>query len=64
FDVFDRWGNLLFTRSDFPPNQYQLGWDGTANGKRLIPGIYVYTARVEFIDQVEDTISGEILVIE
>ena len=64
FDVFDRWGNLLFTRSDFPPNQYQLGWDGTWSGKRLIPGIYVYTARVEFIDMVEETISGEILVIE
>lgn len=63
-DVFDRWGNLLFTRSDFPPNQYQLGWDGTQNGKRLIPGIYVYTARVEFIDQVEKSISGEILLIE
>src|SRR5690606_27511678 len=64
FDVFDRWGNLLFSRSDFPPNQFQLGWDGTLNGKRLIPGIYVYSARVEFIDLVTKDISGGILVVE
>lgn len=64
FDVFDRWGNLLFTRENMPPNQFQLGWDGTLNGQRLIPGIYVYKAQVEFIDQVVDVVSGEILVIE
>lgn len=63
FDVFDRWGNLLFTRSDFPPNQYQLGWDGTVQGRRLIPGVYVYSAQVEFIDLVSKDISGEILLI-
>lgn len=64
FDVFDRWGNLLFTRSDFPPNEYELGWNGMADGKKLIPGIYVYSAQVEFIDQVSKDISGGILVIE
>lgn len=64
FDVFDRWGNLLFSRENLPRNQYQLGWDGTINGQRLIPGIYVYKAHVEFIDQVIDVVSGEILVIE
>jgi len=64
FDVFDRWGNLLFTRSDFPPNQYLLGWNGTVQGRRLIPGVYVYSAQVEFIDLVSKAISGEILLID
>lgn len=64
FNVFDRWGNLLFTRSDFPPNQFELGWNGRVDGKKLIPGIYVYSAQVEFIDQIKKDLAGEILLIE
>ncbi len=40
--VFDRWGHLVFERTDFPPNEPELGWDGTANGTPVMPGVYVY----------------------
>lgn len=64
FTVFDRWGNQLFTRSNFSPNQFELGWDGTVQGKALIPGVYVYTTMVQYLDQVEKQFSGEILLIQ
>ncbi len=29
FEVYDRWSGVLFRRTDFLPNEEQLGWDGT-----------------------------------
>ncbi len=37
FQVFDRWGNIVFESND-----QQVEWDGKYNGKMLQPGIYVY----------------------
>lgn len=49
--VFDRWGNLLFERKNFPPNTPELGWDGTFRGKVLDAGVYIYSAEIEFVDK-------------
>lgn len=40
FRVFDRWGSLLHEARNFLPNDPAAGWDGTASGKLLPPGIY------------------------
>ena len=37
FDVFDRWGYKVFGT-----NNIGQGWDGTTNGTRCPPGVYVY----------------------
>ncbi|GJM33894.1 MAG: hypothetical protein DHS20C18_28950 [Saprospiraceae bacterium] len=50
FRIYDRWGELMFEASDFPPNDRQYGWDGTFKGKRVQPGVYVYYAEVEYVD--------------
>jgi hypothetical protein len=57
FQVFNRWGGLVYERKDFLPNlDDDLHWDGTINGE-LAPGdVYVYAASVVLI-------SGETLVI-
>jgi gliding motility-associated-like protein len=44
--IFDRWGNHLFERADFPPNEPSFGWDGTYRGKNMKPGVYVYAVEV------------------
>jgi gliding motility-associated-like protein len=36
-DVFDRWGELVFSTND-----PQAGWDGTYKGILLTPGLYSY----------------------
>lgn len=63
-NVFDRWGNLLYSRKGLEPNDYQNGWDGTAEGKSLIPGIYAYMAEILYLDGVLKTFSGEVLLID
>ena len=41
-DIFDRWGNKVFTGDNLVPGDEQNGWTGYFNGKRLLPGVYVY----------------------
>ena len=40
--IFDRWGNKIYENDDLIPNDPSEGWDGTYNGQKLIPGVYVY----------------------
>ena len=42
FAIYDRWGNLVFLQSMFPPNDITYAWDGTFNGKPLDPGVFAY----------------------
>ena len=44
-NIFDRWGNLIFTTSD--PT---FSWDGRRNGKEMPNGIYIYSLQMEYID--------------
>jgi gliding motility-associated-like protein len=41
FEVFSRWGELVFSKKDFLPGD-NVGWDGKFNGKQLQPGVFVY----------------------
>ncbi|MBK9733847.1 MAG: gliding motility-associated C-terminal domain-containing protein [Saprospiraceae bacterium] len=51
FAVFDRWGNLVFEKNNYVPDPAGIdGWDGTFQGKKLDPGVFVYYANVRFID--------------
>ncbi len=46
--VYDRWGNLMFTRNDFAANDPSLGWNGTFNGKDVVPGVYTWVVELEY----------------
>ncbi len=50
FGIYDRWGNLVFERENFIPNDNALGWDGRLNRKELQPGVYSWQAKILFID--------------
>ena len=63
FKVFDRWGSLVFETQDILANQETAGWDGTANGKPMNTGIYVYFAEVEFLDGVIELFEGDVLIV-
>ncbi|MEO1514787.1 MAG: gliding motility-associated C-terminal domain-containing protein [Bacteroidota bacterium] len=58
--VFDRWGGLLFERTNFSTNQESKGWDGTFQGKTLKTGVYIYTLEVSYIDGHTEVLSGDI----
>jgi gliding motility-associated-like protein len=44
--VFNRWGQMVFERRDFPANSASDGWDGTFNGRPSPVDVYVYMVEV------------------
>jgi gliding motility-associated-like protein len=46
FRVFNRWGELVFEKNHFAPNDPAYGWDGKVNGIPAAPDVFVYTAEV------------------
>ncbi|MDQ3142052.1 MAG: gliding motility-associated C-terminal domain-containing protein [Bacteroidota bacterium] len=46
--IFDRWGNLVFSKAHFEANLPELGWDGKYKGKDLNPAVFAYVAKVNF----------------
>ncbi len=44
--IFNRWGELIFEKINFPANQAAAGWDGRIKGKPAPPDVYVYTVEV------------------
>ncbi|UAY51015.1 PKD domain-containing protein [Ferruginibacter albus] len=44
--VFDRWGELVFQRTNFAPNVESLGWDGRINGTTASSDVYTYIIEI------------------
>ena len=44
--VFNRWGEVVYEKSDFMPNDASAGWDGTYKGQKLNIDVYVYTIEI------------------
>ena len=58
--IFNRWGAVVSEQFQFPPNDFNFGWDGNFKSKAVNPGVYVYVAVVEFVDQTTQQFSGDI----
>ncbi len=61
--IFNRWGQQVFARMNFPANQQNMGWDGTFGGKPAPADAYVYIAEVICENAQVITISGNITLI-
>ncbi len=46
FRVFNRWGDLVFERTNFQPNDITAGWNGMHKGRMASPDVYIYTLEV------------------
>ena len=46
FRIFDRWGALVFEKTDILPDDPEVGWDGTHRGQTLNPAVFVWFAEV------------------
>jgi len=42
FRVYNRWGEIVFERTNIQLNDEVTGWDGTYKGAELAPDVYVY----------------------
>jgi len=64
-NIYDRWGNLVYAGRNLSPTDPSSGWDGNLDGKALDAGVYIWFAKLEFLDpQVpEETISGDVTLV-
>jgi large repetitive protein len=62
FKVFDRWGALMFSANNFPPNSTSTehAWDGWYKGRELEPNTFVYFIEVLFSDGLTNIYEGDV----
>ncbi len=61
--IYDRWGTCLYEGLDLPTNDSQFGWSGMYKGKKVTPGVYIYTTEVQYIDGTTEVFSGDVTVV-
>ena len=62
--IFDRWGEQVFFKQSFQPNDALEGWDGVFGGRVMEPGVYVYYIKVTFIDGQEIVYKGGVTLVK
>ena len=60
FRIFSRWGQLVFEKTNFPPNDPLYGWDGKIKSITGPAEVYVYTAEVVCENDLINTYKGNI----
>ncbi|MCC6462871.1 MAG: gliding motility-associated C-terminal domain-containing protein [Saprospiraceae bacterium] len=63
FQVYDRWGNAVFEKYNFAPNDPSTGWDGTVRGDLANPAVFVYYAKILFKDQETVLYKGDVTLV-
>lgn len=58
--IFNRWGDQVYERKDFPTGDELVGWDGRFNGEMLNTGVYVFLLEMEFINGSVRKYSGDV----
>lgn len=61
--IYNRWGNLVYQKSNFPTNDQSEGWDGKLSANPMHNQVFVYIAVVVHPDGTKEELSGEVLMI-
>lgn len=60
WQIFNRWGDLVFEQRNLSTNDTSTAWRGKWNGKTASQGVYVWFMEVRYRDGFEQTLSGEV----
>lgn len=60
FQIFDRWGNLLYDVIQSKNALNPIGWDGNINEQPAATGLYLYYIQLELIDGKQYSYTGTI----
>ncbi|MCK6691056.1 MAG: gliding motility-associated C-terminal domain-containing protein [Thermoanaerobaculia bacterium] len=60
FQVFSRWGEMVYEYYNFQPNNPAYGWNGKHNGQDLNPAVFAWYAVLEFVDGSELLLEGDV----
>ncbi|MBK8622455.1 MAG: gliding motility-associated C-terminal domain-containing protein [Saprospiraceae bacterium] len=61
--IYERWGEKVFLRENFPINQPEYGWNGEFRGSPAIQGVYVWVAEVLLKNNKTIRLYGDVTVI-
>ena len=62
-DIYDRWGNQVFSNRHFQPNDETQGWDGLFRGKAVAPGVFAWVLKLVYMDGSEEILSGDVTIV-
>jgi gliding motility-associated-like protein len=62
-EIFDRWGEMVFHKINFPLNDPSNAWDGTFNGKQLEAAVYTYRIEIILADGRLERFFGDVTLI-
>lgn len=62
--IFNRWGEIVYQKSNFAANDASAGWDGTFNRVKLSPDVFVYTIEIICENSEIFPISGNVTLIK
>ena len=60
FQIFSRWGDLVFEKNNFQPNDPTKGWDGFFNGKKMNPAVFVFFAKIRYANGETEIVKGDL----
>ncbi len=63
FQVYNRWGTMLYEESGFQSNDPNIGWNGSIDGQPAPLGIYVFALKIKYIDGFVEVLSGDVMLI-
>lgn len=63
FNIFDRWGNILFQVAKRAPNDLDAGWDGTINSELAASGVYTFWIELRLATGELRSLKGDVLLI-
>lgn len=63
FQVFNRWGGVVFEQKSFFPNELSTGWNGKVGGEKMPTGVYTYKVKIRFLDGEAIWYAGDVVLI-
>lgn len=63
YEIYDRWGNYIYSAPKFSITDVGYWWDGTFDGSPAEIGVYVYVIEVIHEDGYTEVLSGDITLI-
>ncbi len=64
FQIFDRWGELVYQNDNFLVNERNIGWDGKYRGDTMNGGVFTWVAEVQYLDGVIEIAKGHTTLIK
>jgi hypothetical protein len=61
--IYDRWGERIWQKKNFLPNELPQGWDGKYKDQDVMPGVYVWHAEIVQLDGSVIVEKGDVTVV-